>query len=112
MFAVNIIHPSIHRQLKKNPRLSVRAVLNDLGFDIGLQTARDYIHKAGIYGRRPRRVPFISPLNRLRRVKWAKSWGSYDFTEVVFTDEKNGIAWPRVINGYGDRLPWPGTPNM
>ena len=30
----------------------------------------------------------MNPQHRLKRLRWTRSWGSYDFSDVIFSDEK------------------------
>ena len=89
------------RKAKAHPKWTLKEVLKAIPLEIPEQTARDYLHREGLYGRRPCKKPLISGTNRLRRVQWAKRWGQFDFKDVLFTDEKK---W--VCQGKGGQFVW------
>ena len=43
----------------------------------------------------------MTPKHRLKRVHWARAWGGYDFSDVIFSDEKK---WLCV--GKGQQYVW------
>ena len=82
----------VHRVKKLNRGKTLKEVLADLNLNLPDQTARNYLHRAGLYGRRPAKKPLMSMANRLRRLKWARQWAGYSFDEVLFTDEKKWVC--------------------
>lgn len=81
-------------EVKKNPKISapkLKAELNDkLETEISEQTIRRTLHVAGFNGRIARKKPFISKVNKKRRMDFAKTYRNYDATwwnNVIFADE-------------------------
>lgn len=84
----------IVRKVKRNPKLSaprIRSeVENEIGKHVTAQTIRNVLHEAGLNGRTARRKPYISKVNRRKRLAYAKEHvnDGHDFwKKVVFTDE-------------------------
>ncbi|KAI3372102.1 hypothetical protein L3Q82_006955 [Scortum barcoo] len=48
----------ILREVKKNPRITTKAILENLG-PAGGNVSRQTLHTAGFHGRRPRRMPLL-----------------------------------------------------
>jgi hypothetical protein len=67
-------------------------LVSDLKLNVKVETARRYLHRAGLKGRRPVKKPMMTPQHRLKRVHWARAWGSYDFSDIVFSDEKKWVC--------------------
>ena len=49
------------------------------------------MYKLGLNGHRPAKKPFISEANRRKRVTWCKTWKTFDFSSVLYTDEKKWV---------------------
>ena len=58
-------------------------------FDASPSTIKHEAHLQGFHKRVKRRKPFISAVNREKRVKWAKDNVGRDWNEVIFTDESS-----------------------
>ena len=70
----------------------VPELVADLKLNLKTQTARNYLRRAGLKGRKPAKKPMMTPQHRLKRVNWARAWGGYDFSDVIFSDEKKWIC--------------------
>jgi transposase len=79
------------RYMQKHPKSSVPEAIRELNFGTSAETGRRRLHAAGIHGRKPARKPLMSYINKLRRVKWCKTWSKEDFKNVLFTDEKKWV---------------------
>lgn len=84
----------IVRKMKKNPRLSAPKLVSELyaecGKKIGCETMRRTLRKAEYNGRVARRKPFISGVNRRKRLQFAKEHVTKPITyweDVIFADE-------------------------
>lgn len=84
----------IMRKVKLNPRVSAPTLVSELyeecGKKVGRETVRRTIRNAGYNGRVARRKPFISEVNRRKRLKFAKEYVSKPITyweDVIYADE-------------------------
>lgn len=84
----------IVRQVKINPRLSAPDIrdLVEKRYKISCnaETIRRVLRKAELNGRIARKKPFISRINKLKRLKFAHSYAGKDYSfweNVLFTDE-------------------------
>ena len=87
---------SLIKRLEINPRSSSTAAAaakeleESFGLSLTPQTIRNCLHEANLHGRTPRNKPYISPINREKRLEWAKKnvdkpqefWDS-----VIWSDE-------------------------
>lgn len=80
--------PYLLRAVKKDSDLSAGAAAKQLNLPIGRSTAQNILRGLGLYGRKPAKKPFVSPANLAKRRAWVKKYQGYDFTQVVFSDEK------------------------
>lgn len=78
----------------KNPKVSATMLAANIesvsGKVVTPQTVRNVLHDAGIKGRRPRKKPYISEVNRKKRLEFAKNYKgkTLDFWKnVIFSDE-------------------------
>lgn len=85
---------TIVRRIKASPRLSApkltSAVQSDLGKQCSVETVRRILRKHDFHGRVARKGPFISPKNRLCRLRFANehvSETSEYWNSVIFADE-------------------------
>jgi hypothetical protein len=65
---------------------------NHHGTHVGIQTIRNRLNELGFNGRIARKKPFVSRVNRLKRLRYAKSLESStleDWKKVLFTDESS-----------------------
>uniref|UniRef100_A0A034WTK7 Transposable element Tcb2 transposase n=1 Tax=Bactrocera dorsalis TaxID=27457 RepID=A0A034WTK7_BACDO len=94
--------------VRTNPRSSAVQIAKDITADTGKSvssnTIRRILHKNGFYGRRPRKKPFISKVNKAKRLDYARKYQYEDFSfwsNVLFTDESkfeiSGGEKPRKI---------------
>lgn len=84
----------ILREIRKNPQKSAVNLAADLKKNFAVivtpQTVRNYIRKLGFNSRVAARKPFISKLNKSRRVAFAKAYKNYPINfwkRVIWTDE-------------------------
>lgn len=71
------------------PKLSV-FVENEIGKKIGADVIRKVIKKSGYHGRTPRKKPFISKKNQLKRLEYARRYVSKPLTfweSIIWSDE-------------------------
>lgn len=80
--------------VKKNPKISAPALKTEinqhLGKDVSAQTIRRAIHENGYNGRVARKKPFVSDVNRKKRLNFAKEYIGMDksyWNDVLFSDE-------------------------
>ncbi|KAK3519749.1 hypothetical protein QTP70_003897 [Hemibagrus guttatus] len=115
----------IVREVKKNPRITTKAILMNLGSaggNISRQTVQQTLHTAGFHGRRPRRTPLL----QIRHTKACLAFANAhldkeeDFwSSVLWSDETkielfvhNDVAFnpkitiPTVIHGGGNLMFW------
>lgn len=85
---------SIITQISKNPFLSAQQLATDVastsGTTVSSQTIRNILHKAQLRGRIPRKKPFISEVNRQKRLQFAKDYVDKPvefWKNVIFSDE-------------------------
>lgn len=85
---------AIIKESSKNPFLSARELAVDVASTSGTivtpQTIRNILHSANIRGRAPRKKPFISERNRVKRLEFAKAYVSKPlefWKNVIFSDE-------------------------
>lgn len=84
----------IIRTIKRDPRISapklVSVVAESLAIDVSESTIRRVIYREGMHGRIARKKPFVSEVNRIRRISFAKdhlSHGIEFWKRVIFSDE-------------------------
>lgn len=85
---------SVVRLIKKNPRLSAPKICTALAVDTGKtvspSTIRRTLKKGGYNGRVARRKYFVSKVNKIKRLEFAKQYEHHDMNywkKVIFTDE-------------------------
>ncbi|KAK3521296.1 hypothetical protein QTP70_003144 [Hemibagrus guttatus] len=124
----------IVREVKKNPRITTKAILMNLGSaggNISRQTVQRTLHTAGFHGRRPRRTPLLQIRHTKARLAFANAhldkeedfWSSVLWTDetkielfghndVAFIWHKKGEAFnpkntiPTVKHGGGNLMLW------
>ena len=67
---------------------SLAKVIHDMNLNIGNTTARRALRSMGYKGRKPRKIPLVSAVNRQCRVRWARTWMGTNWDDILFTDEK------------------------
>lgn len=84
----------IMKKVKIDPRISAPKLKTDLESNLGIcvssETVRRVIRKNGLNGRIARKKPFISEVNKKKRIEFAKKYKKEDQTfwnNVLFTDE-------------------------
>lgn len=73
--------------------MSIPQLIRDLKLDLTVTAVKRRLYKAGLKGYHPCKKPILSLNHRLRRQAWARQWRCFDFSSVLFTDEKK---WVRV----------------
>lgn len=80
--------------VKNNPSSSAVQIAKDISSDSEKQvsscTIRRILHRHGFHGRRPRKKPFISKVNKKKRLDYVKMYETKDYNfwkTVLFTDE-------------------------
>lgn len=69
---------------------NINNILSDTGVSVSDRTVRCRLVQAGLKARRPRKKPFLNPVQRTKRVDWAKvhlSWSADDWKWVIWSDE-------------------------
>lgn len=62
------------------------------GTQLAASTVRRLLFKYGLRARRPRKKPFVTEAQRLRRLRWAKAhvrWTDEQWKRVIWSDESN-----------------------
>lgn len=82
------------REVAKSPFISSQTLAEDIATTTGVvvtpKTVRNYLHKNEIRARAPRHKPYISEINRNKRLQFAKEYlnKSQEFwNSVIFSDE-------------------------
>lgn len=88
------------QQVKKDPTLSapkIKAIISEtLNKDISSRTVQNVLTRAGYRGCVARKKPFISKVNRQKRLAFAKEYLSKSqefWNKVIFTDESKYNVW-------------------
>lgn len=84
----------IIKEVQKNPKISAlqltKEIANTSHKTFSVQTIRNVLHEGSYYGRAARKKPFISEINRRKRLDFAKSHVNLSdefWTTVIFSDE-------------------------
>ncbi|KAK3512430.1 hypothetical protein QTP70_009851 [Hemibagrus guttatus] len=83
----------IVREVKKNPRITTKAILMNLGSaggNISRQTVQRTLHTAGFHGRRPRRTPLLQIRHTKARLAFANAHRDKEedfWSSVLWSDE-------------------------
>ncbi|GFV73841.1 hypothetical protein TNCV_926811, partial [Trichonephila clavipes] len=81
---------SIVRSATNKPMVSSQNIANELlsscNVSVSAQTVRNVLHSAGLKARTPRKIPFISEVNRKRRLEFAMEYkiGPWIFGKRLF----------------------------
>ncbi|GFU76902.1 transposable element Tcb1 transposase [Trichonephila clavipes] len=94
--------PMIVRSISNKPMTSAQNIANELlsscNVSVSTQTVRNVLHSAGLIARTPRKKPYVSEVNRKRRLEFAMKYKNkpMDFwKKVIFSDEsKSEIFTP------------------
>lgn len=82
---------TIIRRLSESDRhLTSEKIRSETGFQISARTVRRILQNSGLHGRVARKKPFVSKINRQKRLQFAKEhleWTEEDWAKVIFTDE-------------------------
>ncbi|CAF1479687.1 unnamed protein product [Didymodactylos carnosus] len=80
----------IQRKLKIDRRKTARSVTSELGIVISQSTVQRRAHEIGLFGRVARKKPYVSKMDRVQRLKYAKEMleKPFDYWDtVVWSDE-------------------------
>lgn len=85
---------AIVRQVKANPASSAVKIAEHIsqtsGKSVSASTVRRSLHHNGLHGRVPRKKPYVSKANQIKRINFAKKYRNQPFTfweNILFTDE-------------------------
>ncbi|CAJ0914927.1 unnamed protein product [Ranitomeya imitator] len=87
--------------LNKEPRLTskqVQAALQSEGTTVSTRTIRRRLNEKGLYGRRPRKTPLLTPRHKKARLEFAKT-----YLKKPKTFWKN-VLWSDETKGYGAHI--------
>ena len=101
---------SIVRTVKANPFESAVQIAKNVselsGKSVSASTVRRALHENGIYGRKPRKKPYITETNQKRRLEYAKKYENKDFSfwsNILFSDEsKFEIFGKKKLYKFGE----------
>ena len=80
----------IVREIKKSPKVTVRAIKETLSLPISDRTIRRRLAEQGLKSRFTKRLPFISKINKIKRLKFARKHINKPvefWRRVLWTDE-------------------------
>lgn len=87
------------RKVKENRKVSIEEItesFNQLGLtQISTSTSRRILHKHDYFGRIGKRKPFISEINRQKRLKWCKEhkfWNE-EWDNIIWSDESRFLLF-------------------
>lgn len=80
----------ITREVKKNPKITVREIQENIHLTVSDRTVRRRLNEANLHSRFARKQPFISVINKKKRLQFARKYAnlSLDFWKnILWTDE-------------------------
>lgn len=80
----------IVREVKKNPKITVREIRENIHLDVSDRTVRRRLSEANLHSRFARKRPFISAINKKKRLQFARKYANMplDFwKKILWTDE-------------------------
>ena len=91
--AVNVVEKNaLVNEVMKNRRAPLHEVINTLGLNCSLTTAKTTLYEAGICSRVAAKKPFISERHAAARISWCEKYkekpASY-WNQVIFSDESS-----------------------
>lgn len=100
---------SVVNCIKKNPRTTsselAAGICEQFGKTVSTKTVRNIIHKAGYFSRIPRPKPFISKVNKAKRLEFANRYVNKEtdfWDHVIFSDESKF----NIFRNDGRELVW------
>ena len=81
---------NIIREVKKNPKITVREIQENINLNVSDRTVRRRLTEANLHSRFARKRPFISAINKKKRLQFARKYAnmSLDFwKQILWTDE-------------------------
>ncbi|EXX68552.1 IS630 family transposase [Rhizophagus irregularis DAOM 181602=DAOM 197198] len=79
-------------EVKKNRREPLHEIINTLGLNCSLTTARQTLYDAGIHSHVAAKKPFVSKKHVLAHVSWCEKYKEktiQDWNQVIFSDESS-----------------------
>jgi hypothetical protein len=76
--------------MKKKRKITAQQIKDDVDLAVSPQTIRNILRRAGYQSYKTASKPFISEVNRKKRIAWAKKhvkWSLDDWKDVLFSDE-------------------------
>lgn len=61
-------------------------------FDTSALTIRRVLHSEGLHHRQPARKPYLSEVNKQKRLEFARQYLEFDWEKAIFTDEKSFMS--------------------
>jgi transposase len=83
----NEVSQKIRRYVQKNPSITTRTLVAELGGAISQSTVVRHLRTLGYKNDLPRAVPMLTLLQKEKRVDWAKRHLNDDWNKTLFTDE-------------------------
>jgi transposase len=99
----------IIRAVKENPKSTLSEITQHLvesNIIASESTIRRYLHSNGIYGRKAVKKPFVSEVNRKKRLFWSHArndWGD-KWNKIIFSDESRILLFQNDSNDWVWRM--------
>ena len=109
--ATTALGKKITKHVKGKRRKSVRKVatwLQSTGYDLGRETVRKVLKKAGLYPYKRKKQPRLTQAQREKRVKFARKFKKHNWLKTLMTDEKDFNLFA-ATNPQNDRV-WTDNP--
>lgn len=88
---------------KRSRRISLGILCRSITVRVSMKTARKYLKDAGLQRRRAKRKPWLTKLQKFKRLMWCKerrNWTIKDWRDIIWTDESRfevghvaGVVW-------------------
>lgn len=94
----------IVRAAVKRRRVSAQVIKAETKLQVSLQTIRNRLHEAGLYGRVAVKKAWVREANRIKRLRWAHEhldWTVEQWSRILWTDES-----PFVLRWKGRQVVW------
>ncbi|KAL4715876.1 hypothetical protein ACJJTC_014608 [Scirpophaga incertulas] len=73
-------------EVQERPFTSTSTLAN--AYSVSATTVRRRLHESGLHNRIPARKPLLTPRHKQQRLNFARTYLDYDFSDVIFVDEK------------------------
>ena len=94
---------SLLKELKKNPRISLKKLGNKLNLKASTSTISRQLGKSDVHRRKLRKIPTLNARHKLERYNYALTYCNpkYDWSKWIWTDEKKfNLDGPDGYNYY------------